>query len=154
MVSVDSTSSASSCLALTITSDRAQSSDSETDAALRRSIARILPTGDLVDGVGKRGRVGDELADAVPQELRVEKLLRVFPFVERLALVEPLVALQADERARGDLGQRFRQLGLADSGGTLDQDRAAHARREVHHRRDATRGDVLGVTQTVLDLLD
>src|SRR5262252_1002449 len=61
---------------------------------------RVLLAGDLGDRVGQRRRVGDELADALAQELRVEQLLGVFPLVERLALVESLVALKPDERPR------------------------------------------------------
>ena len=37
------------------------------------------------------------LADLVAQDLGVEELLGVLPLVERLGLVEPLVALQADQ---------------------------------------------------------
>src|SRR6059036_2146801 len=44
MVSVDSTSSGASSCAFRITSERAQSSDSETDGSFRRSIARIFWT--------------------------------------------------------------------------------------------------------------
>ncbi len=44
MVRVDSTRAASSCLALRITSERAQSSDSETEGGLRSSSVRIFCT--------------------------------------------------------------------------------------------------------------
>src|SRR5262249_60081914 len=76
---------------------------------------RVLLAGDLGDRVGERGRVGDELADALAQKLRVEQLLGVLPLVERLAFVESLVSLKADERTRRDLRERLRQLGLSDA---------------------------------------
>ena len=109
---------------------------------------------DPCDRVGQRRRVRDQLADPLLQELGVEELLGVLPLVERLALVEPFVALQADEPAVGDLGQRLRQLRLADARGPFDEDGAAHARGEEHHGRDAPVGDVARVLEMLLDVLD
>src|SRR3712207_8803495 len=42
------------------------------------------------------------------------QLLAVVPLVERLRLVEPLVALEAYQRAAGGARDRLRELGLAD----------------------------------------
>src|SRR5205807_707401 len=72
---------------------------------------RVLLAGDLGDRVGQGRRVGDQLADALAQELRIEELFGVLPLVERLALVEPLVALETNEPAARDLRQRLRELG-------------------------------------------
>src|SRR2546427_2522151 len=115
---------------------------------------RVFLTRDLRHRVGQRRRVGDQLADPVAQELRVEELFGVLPLVERLAFVEPLVALQADERARRHLGQRFCQLGLAHTGRPLDQYRTAHARGQEHDGGHAAARDVARVPEPLLDFLD
>ena len=80
---------------------------------------------------------GDDLADLVAQDLRVEELLGILPLVERLGLVEPFVALQADELGRQRRRQHLGQLGLADAGRTLDEDRLLHAIGEEHGGGDA-----------------
>jgi len=78
---------------------------------------------DPVDGLGEGGRVGHDLADLLAQDLGVEQLLAVVPLVERLGLVLALVALQPQQPAPGGLGEAECELGLADAGGTLEQDR-------------------------------
>ena len=55
--------------------------------------------------------------------LDAQELLLVVPLVQRLGLVEPLVALEADQAGAGDLGDRLGQLRLAGAGRTLDEDR-------------------------------
>ena len=109
--------------------------------------------GDPRHRVGQRRRVRDQLADALAQELGVEELLGVLPLVQRLALVEPLVALQADEPPARDLGERLGQLGLAHARRALDEHRPAHALGEEHHGGDAAIGDVAGVLEVLLDVL-
>ena len=79
-------------------------------------------------------RAGGDLADLVAQDLRVEQLLGVLPLVERLGLVEPFVALQADQLGGERGGERLGQLGLADAGRPLDEDRLLHAVGEVDAR--------------------
>ena len=59
----------------------------------------------------------------VAQELRVEHLLGVVPLVERLGLVEPLVALQSHELPRQRLRQRAGEVRLADARRALDEER-------------------------------
>ncbi len=71
-------------------------------AQRRRGLAQIL-------------RRPDQLADLLAQDLSVEELLAVLPLVQRLGLVEALVALQADQRAVERTGERLGELGLADS---------------------------------------
>src|SRR3984957_16166736 len=63
------------------------------------------------------------LALAVFPGLNPQQLLAVVPFVQRLGLVEPLIALQADEPGPGELRHRLGQLRLACPGGPLDQHR-------------------------------
>ncbi len=113
----------------------------------------VVLAGDPGDRVRQRRRVGDQLADALAQELRVEELLGVFPLVQGLALVEPFVALKTNEPTVGDLGQRLGQLGLADARRALDEHGAAHALSQEHHRADAAVGDVAGVLEVLLDVL-
>ena len=115
---------------------------------------RVFLAGDLRDRVRQRRRVGDQLADTLAEELRVQELLGVLPLVECLALVESLVALQPDERPAGDLGQRLGQLRLADAGRPLDEHRTAHARGQEDDRGHATARDVARVPEPLLDLLD
>ena len=64
-------------------------------------------------------------AGAVGLGLDAQQLLAVVPLVQRLGLVEPLVALQAHELAAEIAGQRLGELGLADAGRPLDEHRLA-----------------------------
>jgi hypothetical protein len=76
------------------------------------------------------------------QHLRVQQLLAVLPFVQRLGLVETFVTLQADQRQIEHFGGRLRQLGLAHAGRPLDQHRLAQVIREINGGRDLFRADV------------
>src|SRR5437867_7107615 len=114
---------------------------------------RVLLAGDLGDRVGQGRRVGDQLADALAQELRVEELLGVLPLVERLALVEPLVALETNEPAARDLRQRLGELGLADARRPLDEHRTPHARGQVDDGGDPAARDITRIPETLLDVL-
>src|SRR5262249_2661046 len=84
----------------------------------------------------------------------VEQLLGVLPLIERLALVESLVALKPDERPRRDLRERLRQLGLADARRPLDQHRTTHPRGQEHDGGHTATRDVPGVPEPLLNLLD
>src|SRR3954469_9501086 len=64
-------------------------------------------------------------ARALGLGLDAQELLAVVPLVQRLGLVEPLVALQAREPAAEVRRQRAGELGLAHAGRTLDEDRLA-----------------------------
>ena len=99
-------------------------------------------------------RAGGDLADLVAQDLRVEELLRILPLVERLGLVEPLVALQANELGRERRGQRLGELGLADAGRPLDEDRLLHAVGEVDRGGDAAVAHVVVGAQARDDVVD
>ena len=54
-----------------------------------------------------------------------QQLLAVVPLVQRLGLVEALVALQPHELAAEVGGERLGELGLADAGRALDEHRLA-----------------------------
>ncbi len=97
---------------------------------------------DPLDGLGEVGGVLDDLPDLLAQDLGVEHLLAVVPLVERRGLVLTLVALQAQQPAAGDGGQRGGQLGLADTGGALEQDRLVQAGLQEHGRGQALVGEV------------
>src|SRR5690606_18473340 len=73
---------------------------------------RALALADALHRLRQRRRIPDRLADAVAKDLRVEELLGVLPFVERARLVQPLVALQADQRAASRPCRGQRELGL------------------------------------------
>ena len=78
-------------------------------------------------------------------DLDAQQLLLVVPLVQRLGLVEALVALQADQPGAGDLGDALGQLGLADAGRTLHQHRLLEPVGEEDDAGDAGVGEVVGV---------
>jgi len=81
--------------------------------------------GDLLDNIGV-ALVGHRDPDREPRLLAgldTQQLLSVVPLIQRLCLVEALVALQPHQFAAAGPGKRLRQLGLADAGRALDQDR-------------------------------
>ena len=71
-----------------------------------------------------------------------EHLAWIIPFVERGGRIDALEALQADELAPEDAGERLGGLGLADAGRALQQQRLAEREREVAGRRDAVIGEI------------
>ncbi len=77
-----------------------------------------------------------------PLGLDAQQLLLVVPLVQRLGLVEALVALQPDQPGARQFGHRLGQLGLARAGRALDQDRLAQALGQVDHAGDALVGQV------------
>ena len=76
--------------------------------------------------------------------LDAQQLLAVVPLVQRLGLVEALVALQAHELAVEVARDRLGQLGLADAGRPLDEDRLAEAGSRGRRRAPSSRGEVAG----------
>src|SRR5207253_7285601 len=82
-----------------------------------------------------------------------EELLGVLPLVDGLGLVEPLVALQADQLLAERAGQHLGELGLPHPGRALHQDRFLHRGRQVDDRRDGAPGDVLQLREAVDDLV-
>ena len=79
--------------------------------------------------------------------LDAQQLLLVVPLVERLALVEALVALEADQPGAGELGDRLGELGLAGAGRALDQDGLLQPVGEEHDAGDAVVGQVVHVAK-------
>ena len=67
----------------------------------------------------------------------LEHLARVVPLVDGRVDVEPLVALEPDQAGAERCGQDLRQLGLADPGLALEQQRATELQGEEDGRRRA-----------------
>src|SRR3954453_14255381 len=93
-------------------------------------------------------------AGALALGLDAQQLLAVVPLVERLGLVEPLVALQPHQRAVEVARQRLGELGLADARGALDEHRLAETGGEVGHERGRLAGQVAHRAEPGGDVLD
>src|SRR3954452_16366550 len=93
-------------------------------------------------------------AGALGPGLDAQQLLAVVPLVERLGLVEPLVALEAHEAAVEVLRQRAGELGLADPRRALDEDRLAQLGGEVRDERGRLAGEVADRAQAGVDVVD
>ena len=81
---------------------------------------------------------------AVLDRASMQQLPGVVPLVQRLARVDALVALQADQLGAERSGERPRGLRLPDAGLALEQEGAVHGEREVHSRRKALVAEVVG----------
>ena len=122
---------------------------------------RLVGPDRLEQRPGQQERLGEDVrldrrpvGLVLPVGLDPQQLLLVVPLVQRLGLVEPLVALQPDEPRAGDLGHRLGQLGLADPGRALDQHRLLEPVGEVHDARDAGVGEVVRAPQALDDVVD
>src|SRR5581483_538389 len=112
---------------------------------------RILGADRLEEWTGEQEVLSEDvLLDVGPRcllvlvalDLDAQELLLVVPLVERLGLVEALVALQPDEAAAGQLGDRLGQLGLAGAGRALDEHRLLQPVGQVDDPGDALVGQV------------
>ena len=74
--------------------------------------------------------------------LDAKELLLVVPLVQRSCLVETLVALEAHQGSAGRARDRLGQLGLADAGRTLDEQRLLEGAGEVGGGRGGDIGQV------------
>ena len=83
-----------------------------------------------------------------------QQLARVVPLVQRLGGVDPLVALQADQRGVEHRGERLGRLGLADAGLALEQQRLGQASAEEHRRRQALVDEVVDAGEPLCQRLD
>ena len=118
---------------------------------------RIVGRDRLEQRSGEQELVGEDVVvDLAPRVGRLvgldaQELLLVVPLVERLGLVEALVALQADEPGPGHLGHGLGQLGLARAGRTLDEHRLAEPVGQEDHAGNAVVGEVVDVLQALAD---
>jgi hypothetical protein len=87
---------------------------------------------------------GEQLAlvDATLGRPQRQELARVVPVVERVVQVDALMALQADEPRADRAGQRLGDLGLADAGLSLDEQRLAELGGEEDRRGQCPVGEV------------
>src|SRR4051795_7263167 len=93
-------------------------------------------------------------AGALGLGLDAQELLAVVPLVERLGLVEALVALQAHEPAVEVLGERAGELRLADAGRALHEDRLAELGGQIRDERGRLAGQVADRAQPGVDVVD
>ena len=77
----------------------------------------------------------------------MQELAHVVPVVERAAGVDALVALQADAVAAEEARQHVADLGLADAGHPLEQQRLAELEGEVEGGDEALVGEIAGLGQ-------
>ena len=117
----------------------------EEDLVLRR---------DSIDRLGQALGADQHFADFVLENLGIEELLGVLPFVERLALVEAFVTLKADHLEAERCGQHLGQVGLADAGGAFDQDGLAQFTCQVDDGRDSPAGDIIVLGESLDYVLD
>ena len=93
----------------------------------------VLGSNRLEEGPRQEEIVAEDiLLDSVPVgalrfglatgRLDAKQLFLVVPLIQSAGLIQPLVALKADEPRSGDLGDGLGELRLAGSGRTLDQD--------------------------------
>jgi hypothetical protein len=114
----------------------------------------VVLRGQLIDGLRERIGSSGYLADLVFQDLRVQQLLGVLPFVERLGFVQPFVALQADEFGAEAGSDDLGQLGFADAGRPLDEQGFAELGGQIDHRRDVVVANVLFLSEPLSNIVD
>ena len=79
----------------------------------------------------------------------VQQLRGVVPFVQGFALLQAVVALQADQGAAQGRGQGLGQLGFADAGFAFKQQRALQLECQKHGGGQAPLGKIPGLAQGV-----
>ena len=84
---------------------------------------------------------------------QMQQLPREVPVVERLRGVDPLVALQPDQRRLQHAGERLRQRGLADACIAFQEERPSHGHGEVRRSGHAVIGEVALLPQLLAELV-
>ena len=84
----------------------------------------------------------------------LEHLARVVPLVDGGVDVQALVALEPDEPGAERRGEHLGELGLADAGLALEQQRAPELERQEDRGRERAVGDVVALAEVDLDGLD
>ena len=79
--------------------------------------------------------------------LHVQQLRGVIPFVQRFPLFQPVIALQANQLALQRFAQGFGQLGFADTGLALKQQRALELEGQEHSGCQAAISKISGFLQ-------
>ena len=83
------------------------------------------------------------LAAARLGQADLDHLAGIVPFIDRRGDVEPLVALQPDQAPLQPVGQHLGDLGLADAGFALEEQRPSEAQRQEQGGREIALGDVI-----------
>ena len=96
-------------------------------------------------GRGEPGRLG---------RAQMEELAGVVPLVHGLGHIDALVALEPDQGTADPVGENPRDLGLADPGLTLQQERSGQVEGEEDGSGEALVGQVRVVTKRFGDLVD
>ena len=86
--------------------------------------------------LGEAARALQDFIERLLQHLRVQQLLAVLPFIQRLGFIQPFVALQPDQRQLEHLGSGLREFGLADARRAFDQNRLAQVIGKIHRGRN------------------
>ena len=127
------------------------------DQQYRRARARVLerPQQRSADQVvGAEQLLLVERAPARLGEPDAEQLARIVPLVERLGRVDPLVALQPDQRHVERRGQRHRRRGLADPRLPLEQQRLRQPQAEEDRGRQALVDEIVDCGEPLGERLD
>ena len=95
-----------------------------------------------------------ERAPAGVGEPDAEQLAGVVPLIQRLGRIDPLVALQADQRRIEHGRQRQRRLGLADSRLALEQQRLGQPEAEEDRGRQTLIDEVVDRGESLGERLD
>ena len=85
-------------------------------------------------------------------DLDAEQLLLIVPLVERLALVQALVALQAHQLPTQRMGHHLGHLRLANARSALDQQRPPQLKRHGQHRGEGIVVNVVHLVHLCLEL--
>ena len=140
------------------------SSRNASNSSSARSISSISSTGGLSRRIaassGRSSRYfSEKIWSSISSAFRRrdgawidEQLALVVPLVERGRLVEPLVALQADQFGRVHRRQRLRHLGLADARLAFQQQRTPQQLHQRDRGRELAVGDVAGGGERLRDL--
>ena len=115
------------------------------ERAEQRAPDQVVGTEELLFAEGRAAGLGE--ADA-------QELARVVPLVERLRRVDPLVALQSDQRRVQHDRQRLGGLGLADTRLALEQQGLRQPQAEEHRRRQTLVDEVVHVGEAPGERLD
>jgi len=115
--------------------------------AEKQVVVRVQP----VHGFGQALSALHHLAELVLEQLGVEQLLAVFPFVQRLGFVQAFVALHADQRHVEDFGHALGELGLAHAGRAFDQDGLFELKAQIDRGGDRGARDVVDGSEALGD---
>src|SRR5450432_3858773 len=79
----------------------------------------ILFLSQPISGFRKASGATEQILKLVTQELRIQHLLGIFPFIQRFAFVQPYVTLQPDELTVGGFCPCLAEFRLSDSSRTF-----------------------------------